>query len=33
MTDGSRAYPITYFAPRRPPVQTLMAPWPRTNFV
>jgi hypothetical protein len=33
MADGALAYPIAYFAPRRPPIQTLAAPWPRTNFV
>jgi hypothetical protein len=33
MEDGVRAYPIAYFAPRRPPVQTLTASWARTNFV
>jgi len=33
MTDGAAAYPIAYFATRRPPVQTLVAPWARTNFV
>lgn len=33
MEDGARAYPVAYFAPRRPPVQTLTAPWARTNFV
>jgi hypothetical protein len=31
--EGGLAYPIAYFAPRRPPVQTLAAPWARTNFV
>jgi hypothetical protein len=30
---GARAYPVAYFAPRRPPVQALTAPWARTNFV
>jgi hypothetical protein len=33
MTDGAVAYPIAYFAKRRPPIQTLTAPWARTNFV
>jgi hypothetical protein len=33
MGDGAVAYPIAYFAPRRPPIQTLAAPWARTNFV
>jgi hypothetical protein len=33
MTDGGVAYPIAYFCPRRPPIQTLTAPWARTNFV
>jgi hypothetical protein len=33
MADGARAYPVAYFAPRRPPVQTLAASWARTNFV
>jgi hypothetical protein len=33
MLDGAVAYPIAYFAPRRPPIQTLAAPWARTNFV
>ena len=33
MADGAVAYPIAYFASRRPPVQTLAAPWARTNFV
>lgn len=33
LADGAVAYPIAYFAPRRPPVQTLAAPWARTNFV
>jgi hypothetical protein len=32
MVDGATAYPIAYFAPRRPPAQTLTAPWARTNF-
>lgn len=30
---GGVAYPIAYFAPRRPPVQTLTAGWGRTNHV
>ena len=33
LSDGAIAYPIAYFAPRRPPVQSLAAPWARTNFV
>jgi hypothetical protein len=33
LADGATAYPIAYFAPRRPPIQSLTAPWPRTNFV
>jgi hypothetical protein len=33
MADGALAYPIAYFAPRRPPVQLLTASWARTNFV
>ena len=33
MTAGAVAYPVAYFAPRRPPIQTLAAPWARTNFV
>jgi hypothetical protein len=33
MDDGVRAYPVSHFAPRRPPVQTLTASWARTNFV
>jgi hypothetical protein len=33
LVEGARAYPVAYFAPRRPPVQTLAAPWPRTTFV
>jgi hypothetical protein len=33
LADGAKAYPIAYFAPRRPPVQLLTASWPRTNFV
>src|SRR6478672_4671858 len=33
MMDGAVAYPIAYFAPRRPPIQTLAAAWARTNFV
>jgi len=31
--EGGVAYPIAYFAPRRPPVQELAAGWGRTNFV
>jgi hypothetical protein len=33
LVDEARAYPVAYFAARRPPVQSLTAPWPRTNFV
>jgi hypothetical protein len=33
MVDGAVAYPVAYFAPRRPPIQSLTAPWARTNFV
>jgi hypothetical protein len=33
ISGGARAYPVAYFAPRRPPVQLLAAPWPRTRFV
>jgi hypothetical protein len=33
MEDGAKAYPLAYFAPRRPPVQELTASWARTNFV
>jgi hypothetical protein len=33
MVDGAVAYPVAYFAPRRPPVQALTASWARTNFV
>jgi hypothetical protein len=33
MADGTKAYPIAYFAPRRPPIQTLTASWARRNFV
>ena len=33
LADGARAYPIAYFAPQRPPIQSLTASWPRTNFV
>jgi hypothetical protein len=32
MLDGALAYPIVYFAARRPPAQTLAASWARTNF-
>ena len=32
MLDGARAYPIAYFAQRRPPVQALAASWVHTNF-
>jgi hypothetical protein len=32
MADGTTAYPIAYFSPRRPPVQALTASWARTNF-
>jgi len=31
--EGATAYPIAYFAPRRPPVQALTAAWGRTNHV
>jgi hypothetical protein len=31
--EGGVAYPIAYFAPRRPPVQGLAAGWGRSNFV
>ena len=31
--EGAVAYPIAYFAPRRPPVQALTASWARTNHV
>jgi hypothetical protein len=30
---GAAAYPIAYFAPRRPPAQTLAAGWGRTQLV
>jgi hypothetical protein len=33
LEDGTTAYPIAYFAPRRPPVQGLAASWARTSFV
>jgi hypothetical protein len=33
IVEGALAYAIAYFAARRPPVQTLTAPWARTNFV
>jgi hypothetical protein len=33
LEDAEMAYPIAYFAPRRPPVQELTATWARTNFV
>jgi hypothetical protein len=33
MVDDAIAYPVAYFAPRRPPVQSLTASWARTNFV
>ena len=33
MLDGALAYPVVYFAARRPPAQTLAASWARTNFV
>ncbi|HET7543471.1 MAG TPA: hypothetical protein VFK05_26540 [Polyangiaceae bacterium] len=32
LADGTIAYPIAYFSPRRPPVQTLTASWARSNF-
>jgi hypothetical protein len=31
--EGATAYPIAYFAPKRPPVQSLTAGWARTNHV
>jgi hypothetical protein len=31
--EGGVAYPVAYFAPRRPPVQALAAGWTRTSFV
>jgi hypothetical protein len=31
--EGGVAYPIAYFAPRRPPAQALTAGWARTNHV
>jgi len=31
--DGGVAHPIAYFAPRRPPAQTVTAGWARTNHV
>ncbi|MGC4092493.1 MAG: hypothetical protein QM756_32375 [Polyangiaceae bacterium] len=33
LADGAKGYAIAYFAPRRPPIQSLAAPWARTNFV
>jgi hypothetical protein len=33
LVDGAVAYPVAYFAARRPPVQRLTASWARTNFV
>jgi hypothetical protein len=33
LSDGTTAYPIAYFSPRRPPIKTLTASWARTNFV
>jgi hypothetical protein len=33
LADGAKAYPIAYFAPKRPPIQALTASWARTNFV
>ena len=33
MVDGPQAHPVAYFAPRRPPVQTLAVSWARTNFL
>lgn len=33
LASGARAFPIAYFAPRRPPVQSLAASWGRPNFV
>lgn len=32
MECGYTAYPIAYFAEKRPPVQRLTGDWPRTNF-
>ncbi|HEV2701295.1 MAG TPA: hypothetical protein VGV09_06680 [Steroidobacteraceae bacterium] len=32
MASGLTAYPVAYFAARRPPVQTLTADWPRKLF-
>jgi hypothetical protein len=31
--EGGVAYPIAYFAPKRPPAQSLTASWARTNHV
>jgi hypothetical protein len=31
--EGGLAYPIAYFAPKRPPVQSLTAGWARANHV
>lgn len=33
MVDGAVGFPVAYFAPRRPPVQALAAPWARSNHV
>jgi hypothetical protein len=33
MENGYLAYPISYFAERRPPVRKITAGWARTNFV
>ena len=33
MENGGTAYPIAYFAERKPPPQDLTAHWPRTNYV
>jgi hypothetical protein len=33
LADRGRAFPVAYFAPRRPPIQTLGASWARTCFV
>jgi len=33
LAGGARAFPIAYFAPRRPPAQSLAASWSRPNLV
>ncbi len=33
MENGCRAYPVAYFANRRPPPEKLTASWARSNFV